>query len=47
MLELTRRLTWLFAAAIVVVGLSACENTIEGVGEDVEETGDAVEDAVE
>jgi predicted small secreted protein len=27
--------------------LAACENTIRGVGEDVEDTGEAVEDAVE
>lgn len=47
MLQATRRLSWLLATMLVLVGLSACENTIRGVGEDAEETGEAVEDAVE
>lgn len=38
---------WLLAAVLAVAGLTACENTIRGVGEDVEETGDAVEDATQ
>jgi len=47
MLQATRRLSWLLATVLVLVGLSACENTIRGVGQDTEETGDAVEDAVQ
>ncbi len=29
------------------LGLAACENTIRGAGQDVQETGQAVEEAVE
>jgi predicted small secreted protein len=29
------------------VGLAACENTIRGAGQDMQETGQAVEDTVE
>jgi predicted small secreted protein len=38
-----------FLAILVATGfgLAACENTIRGAGEDVRETGQAVEDAVE
>ena len=36
---------------LVMLGLfglaAACDNTIRGVGQDVEDTGDAIEDAVE
>ena len=32
---------------IFVVGLSACANTVRGVGRDVRETADAVEDTVD
>jgi predicted small secreted protein len=47
MLQSLRRVSWLLAAVVVVFGLSACENTIRGIGEDAEDTGEAVEDAVE
>jgi predicted small secreted protein len=33
--------------AVLAGALAACEGTIRGVGEDVEDTGEAVEDAVE
>ncbi|MEQ8964564.1 MAG: entericidin A/B family lipoprotein [Azospirillaceae bacterium] len=39
--------TWLLIALGTATALTACENTIRGVGQDVEETGDAVEDSVE
>jgi len=32
-------------AALFALGLAACENTIEGAGEDIEEMGDEVEEA--
>lgn len=32
-------------AALFALGLAACENTIDGAGEDIEELGDEVEDA--
>ena len=46
MLSLRRRL-FLATLATIALGLAACENTIRGAGEDVRETGQAVEDAVE
>ncbi|MEQ8602220.1 MAG: entericidin [Marivibrio sp.] len=35
----------LVLAALFALGLAACENTIEGAGEDIEEMGDEVEEA--
>lgn len=32
---------------IFAIGLSACANTVRGVGRDVRETADAVEDSVD
>jgi predicted small secreted protein len=32
-------------AALFALGLAACENTIDGAGEDIEEMGDEVEEA--
>ncbi len=37
----------LLLIASVVVGLAACGNTVRGVGRDLQQTGDAVEDTVE
>jgi predicted small secreted protein len=42
-----RRRLFLATLAATALGLAACENTIRGAGEDVRETGQAVEDAVE
>ena len=39
---MTRKLS-LFAALMLVFGTAAC-NTVEGVGEDIEATGDAIEE---
>jgi predicted small secreted protein len=36
-----------FIALLAAFGLAACENTVRGVGRDVQETGQAVEDTVE
>lgn len=37
-----------FLAMLGLFGLAAaCDNTIRGVGQDVQDTGDALEDAVE
>jgi predicted small secreted protein len=37
----------LFFLIVAAFGLAACENTIRGAGEDLQETGAAVEDTVE
>ena len=42
-----RRGLFLATLAAIALGLAGCENTIRGAGEDVRETGQAVEDAVE
>ena len=42
-----RRGIFLLILAATGFGLAACENTIRGAGEDIRETGQAVEDAVE
>ena len=42
----SRRILFILLAA-ASLGLSACENTIRGAGQDLAETGDAIEDAVE
>jgi predicted small secreted protein len=41
------RLTTLGLLLVAALAMGACENTIRGVGEDVEDTGEAVEDAVD
>ena len=33
--------------AAIGVGLAACENTVRGVGRDMQETGEAVEDTMQ
>lgn len=37
----------LTAALMLAVGVAACENTIEGAGDDIEEIGDEVEAATD
>jgi predicted small secreted protein len=39
--------TFLFAAVSAVAMLAAACNTVEGVGEDVEQAGDAIDNAAE
>ncbi len=41
----TRPLLNAVLAALFALGLSACTNTIDGAGEDIEEMGDDVEEA--
>ena len=41
------RRTLILLLAVLSLGLAACENTIRGAGEDLEETGEAVEDVVQ
>lgn len=36
----------LVLAGLLALGLAACDNTIRGVGQDVEDSADAVEDSV-
>ena len=40
------RLLVAFLVLFSVTALSACDNTIRGIGRDVQETGDAIGDAV-
>ena len=42
-----RRPLYILLLAAFGIGLAACENTIRGVGRDVQETGEAVEDTAE
>lgn len=44
----SRFLSWTFLMGLLFVGatLAAC-NTVEGIGRDVEEAGDAIEDAAD
>jgi predicted small secreted protein len=42
-----RRPFALVLLALFGVSLAACENTVRGVGRDMQETGEAVEDTVE
>lgn len=42
-----RTLAALLAALLSVGALTACENTWNGMGEDAEEAGDAVEDSTD
>jgi predicted small secreted protein len=44
---IVRRGMILLILAATGFGLAACENTIRGAGDDIRETGQAVEDAVE
>ena len=45
-MELVRRSIFITLLAAFGLSLAACENTIEGAGEDMQETGAAMEDAV-
>ena len=47
MLDVLRRFRLAVTAVALVGFLAACDNTIRGVGEDAEEAGDTIEDAVE
>lgn len=40
------RIASLLASLFLLAGLSAC-NTVEGAGQDIENTGEAIEDAAE
>lgn len=42
-----RALTGLAAAIFLTLGLAACENTLEGAGDDIEEMGHEVEEATD
>ena len=42
-----RAITSLAAAIFLTLGLAACENTIEGAGDDVEQMGDDIEEATD
>ena len=46
-MSILRHGLFLLSLAAAGCGLAACENTIRGAGEDIRETGQAVEDAVE
>jgi predicted small secreted protein len=45
-MTLVKRGLHLVILAAIGFTLAACENTIRGAGQDIEETGEAVEDAV-
>ena len=47
MIDVLRRFRLAIAACAVIGLLAACDNTIRGVGQDAEETGDAIGDAVQ
>ena len=47
MIELKRILAILLMAGGLAAALSACDNTIRGIGKDIRESTDAVEDSVE
>jgi predicted small secreted protein len=42
---MSKRTVALVAALVAALAVSACANTIRGVGRDVQQTGDAVQDA--
>jgi predicted small secreted protein len=46
-MSIIRRGVFFVVLAVFGVSLAACENTIRGAGQDIQETGDAVEDTVE
>ena len=46
-MNITARIVALLVLVLGMAGLAACDNTIRGIGADVQETGDAVEDATQ
>lgn len=42
-----KKLSMLGALGVMIVGLAACDNTIRGIGEDINESAEAVEDSTE
>ena len=47
MTDILKRLSLVSMLVVMVGGLAACDNTIRGVGEDINETAEAVEDSTE
>lgn len=47
MTDIVKKLSMLAALGFMIAGLAACDNTIRGIGEDVNETAEAVEESTE
>jgi predicted small secreted protein len=47
MTDILKRLSLVGAIAVMLGGLAACDNTIRGIGEDINDSAEAVEDSTE
>ncbi len=47
MTDILKKLSMLGVLGVMVMGLAACDNTIRGIGEDINESAEAVEDSTE
>ncbi|MDF1734293.1 MAG: hypothetical protein P1U37_03340 [Minwuia sp.] len=47
MTDFLKRLSLIGALAVMIGGLAACDNTIRGIGADINDSAEAVEDSTE
>ncbi|MDF1719883.1 MAG: hypothetical protein P1U65_04330 [Minwuia sp.] len=47
MTDILKKLSLLGAIGVMLVGLAACDNTIRGVGQDINESAEAVDDSTD
>lgn len=47
MTDILKRMSLIGALAVMIGGLAACDNTIRGIGEDINESAEAVDDSTE
>jgi len=47
MTDILKRLSLIAALALMIGGLAACDNTIRGIGADINESAEAVDDSTD
>lgn len=47
MTDILKRLCLIGTLAVMIVGLAACDNTIRGIGQDINESAEAVDDSTD
>ena len=47
MTDILKRLSLIGTLAVMIGGLAACDNTIRGIGQDINESAEAVDDSTE
>lgn len=47
MTDILKRMSLIGVLAVMIGGLAACDNTIRGIGQDINESAEAVDDSTE